>query len=75
MWVGNWGSGTMTQAGGASVSPSSLILGSKGGSQGSYDLSGDSSSLQTGAGGGEVIGDAGAATFNQSGGRTRSRRR
>lgn len=68
MWDGYWGIGTMTQAGGASVSASSATLAARAGSQASYDLSGASSLLQLTAGGTEVIGDAGAATFNQSGG-------
>jgi hypothetical protein len=70
--VGSAGTGTFTQSGGShTIGTSSfdgiLILGMQTGSSGTYNLSGNSTSLLTVLGQ-EIIGSSGTGTFTQSGG-------
>lgn len=74
-YIGYNGTGTFTQTGGsntigATTSPGNLYLGYSTGSNGTYNLSGDTATLTiNGAGsGGEYIGYDGTGTFTQSGG-------
>jgi hypothetical protein len=69
--VGDNGTGTFTQTGGANLPAQGLVVGTGTGSVGSYSLSGNSL-LATTNGGGEVVGGFGSGTFTQTGGTNNS---
>ena len=69
-YVGYHGTGTFTQSSGTNTMGTNLILGASSGSDGTYNLTGGTLTVNSNLNypGNEIVGSTGTGTFNQSGG-------